>query len=98
MDIIELEERLIASGFKLEQAREIVRIIAFDDVDTMTHVDGHRLEQALRAEMKRLEDRVDVRFTSLDAKIDAMKRKLVITAWTIGGVAVGILSAIKYLG
>ena len=41
---------------------------------------------------------MDARFEAMDAKLDAVLSKLTATAWTVGGVAVGILVAIKYLG
>src|SRR5262245_12165751 len=55
MDIIAHEERLLASGFNLEQAREILRVVTSGDAQAMTRADGDRLESSLTAQMKRLE-------------------------------------------
>ncbi len=60
----------------------------------MTKADGERLEQRLSVRI----DKLDTKLDALSGRIDALGIKLVATAWTVGGVAVGILSAIKYLG
>jgi hypothetical protein len=101
MDIIAHEERLVASGLKLEQAREIIRVVVANDAHAMTRADGERMEQKIETRLAVFDARfnaIDGKFDAMNSKIDAMTSKLIATAWTVGGVAVGILTAIRYLG
>lgn len=100
MDIIAHEERLVASGFKLEQAREILRVVTSGDAHAMTRADGERLEQAMYQRFAAVDQKFDAlnaRLEAINSRLDAMTSRLIATAWTVGGVAVGILSAIRYL-
>lgn len=100
MDIIEHEERLMASGFNLDQAREILRVVSSGDAQAMSRADGQQLKSELKAEMKDLRTELkalDTKIGALDTKIDTLGHKLVATAWTVGGVAVGILIAVDFL-
>ena len=67
MDIVWHEERLIASGFKVEQAREILRLVTSGDPQAMTNADGERLEQRLSVRI----DRLDIKIDALSARVDA---------------------------
>lgn len=105
MDIIGHQERLIASGFKFEQAQEILRVVTSGDAQAMTKADGDRLEQRLTARIDNLEHRFEAKFTAIDAKleamdvkIEAMTSKLVATVWTVGGAIVAMLAAMRYFG
>lgn len=68
MDIIGHQERLIASGFKFEQAQEILRVVTSGDAQAMTKADGDRLEQRLTARIDNLEHRLEARFNAIEAK------------------------------
>ena len=66
-----------------------------------TRMDG--LEDRFTSRMDRLEDKLtsrmdamEGRFEALGSKLDSIQQKLIATAWTVGGVAVGILTAIRY--
>jgi len=80
MDIIEQEDRLEAAGFKREQVRELIRFVTSGDAQAMTRSDGERLEQSLRSEIKRLEEKIDI-------KIEAAKAQLTSTVWSAVGIS-----------
>ena len=61
MDIIEQEDRLEAVGFKREQVRELIRFVTSGDAQAMTRSDGERLEQSVRSEIKRLEEKIEIK-------------------------------------
>lgn len=107
MDIIEQEDRLEAAGFKREQVRELIRFVTSGDTQAMSKGDGDRLDQRLSAKIDGVDARLNAKIDSVDArltakidalslKIDSMTSKLIATSWTVGGVAVGILAAIRF--
>lgn len=94
MDIIEQEDRLEAAGFKREQVRELIRFVTSGDAQAMTRSDGERLEQSVRSEIKRLEEKIEI-------KIETAKAQLTSTVWGAVGVSaaavVGLTKVIELL-
>jgi len=73
----------------------------FEAVDARFDAMDQRHQARFRAADYKYEGKfqaIEIRFKALDAKLDAMTQKLISTAWTVGGVAVGILVAIRYFG
>jgi len=79
-----------ADGHKMERA---IR----GDMEKMEQRLIERMDTKFGAVDAKFES-IDVKFEAMDAKLDAVLSKVIATVWTVGGVAVGILVAVKYFG
>lgn len=67
-----------------------------DGVDARLTDKIDSVDARLTAKIDGVDARLTAKIDALSLKIDSMTSKLIATSWTVGGVAVGILAAIRF--